>query len=139
MLGTSDAQSGKEPNVKDSESILSRLKAQGEKVFAQVSGELLDNPQFMKAMQTAFRGKEKLDEAVGQAMKAMNVPTRSEFKRAVARIDALERELAAQKQSASAPAPRKVAARPKPRPKSARAKPVAAALAIPPLPAPKSE
>jgi hypothetical protein len=115
------------------------LKAQGEKVFAQVSGELLDNPQFMKAMQTAFRGKEKLDEAVGQAMKAMNVPTRSEFKRAVARIDALERELAAQKQSASAPAPRKVAARPKPRPKSARAKPVAAALAIPPLPAPKSE
>lgn len=40
----------------------------------------------------------------------MNVPTRTEFKRAVARIDALERELAETKRQAAAAAP---AARPR--------------------------
>jgi polyhydroxyalkanoate synthesis regulator phasin len=77
--------------------LLDRLKARGEEVFTQISGELMSNPHFMKAMEGAMRGKQKLDAAVGSALKSMNVPTRSEFKRALGRIEALERELAALK------------------------------------------
>jgi hypothetical protein len=69
------------------------LRAKGSAVIAQVSDELMKNPAFLRALETAYRGKERLDGAVGHALKTMNVPTRSEFKRAVARIDALEREL----------------------------------------------
>jgi polyhydroxyalkanoate synthesis regulator phasin len=45
-------------------------------------------------MQGALEGKQRLDRAVGKAMKTMNVPTRTELKRAVARIEALEEEVA---------------------------------------------
>ena len=48
-----------------------------------------------RPMAGAMRGKEKLEEAVGRVLRQMNVPTRSELKRAVARIEALEKELAA--------------------------------------------
>ena len=75
-------------------------------MFAQVSSELWQNPQFVKAMQGALRGKEKLDEAAARALKTMNIPTRSEFKKALKRIEALEAELAAQKARAR-PAARK--------------------------------
>lgn len=77
--------------------LLDRLKSRGEEVFTQVSGELMSNPRFMKAMEGALRGKERVEEAVGQAIKRMNVPTRSEFKKAEKRIAALEEELAALK------------------------------------------
>ena len=77
----------------DENSILGRIKARGEEVFNQVSSELMKNPQFVSAMQAAVWGKEKLDEAVAQALKAMNVPTRTEFKRALDRIEALERQV----------------------------------------------
>jgi len=77
------------------ESLIGRLKARGEEVFTQVSAQLMQNPQFVRAMQGAVKGKEKLDEAVGRALKQMNIPTRSEFKKAVARIEALEAELRA--------------------------------------------
>ena len=77
------------------ENVFDRWRARGEAVFNQVSEELMKNPNFVKAMQAATKGKEKVDVAVGQALKAMNVPTRSEFRRAVARIDALERQVAA--------------------------------------------
>ena len=69
------------------------LRTKGSAVMAQVSDELMKNPAFLRALATAYRGKERLDGAVGHALKTMNVPTRSEFKRAVARIEALEREL----------------------------------------------
>lgn len=77
----------------DENSILGRIRARGEEFFNQVSGELMKNPQFVSAMQAAVWGKEKLDEAVAQALKAMNVPTRTEFKRALERIEALERQV----------------------------------------------
>ena len=50
----------------------------------------------------AVCGKEWIDQAVAQALRTMNVPTRSEFKRALARIDVLERELADVKRQAAA-------------------------------------
>ena len=99
------------------ESVFERLRARGEAVFSQVSAELMKNPAFVQAMQAAVKGKERVDEAVGQALKAMNVPTRSEFRRAQARIDALEQELGALKaERPAAPRPR----RPKPRSRRAR-------------------
>jgi polyhydroxyalkanoate synthesis regulator phasin len=73
---------------------LNRLRSRGQEVLTQVSAELSQNPRFMQAMAGAMRGKEKLEEAVGRVLRQMNVPTRSELRRAVARIDALERELA---------------------------------------------
>jgi len=87
------------------------LRARGEEFLNQVSNELMSNPRFIQAMQAAVRGKEWIDDAVARALRTMNVPTRTEFKRAVARIDALERELAETKRAAAAAAPRSSAAR----------------------------
>ena len=84
--------------MSDDKGLLDRIKARGEEAFTQVSGQLMSNPSFVKAMETALRGKEKLDTAVGRALKQMNIPTRGEFKKALARIEALERELLALKQ-----------------------------------------
>lgn len=75
------------------ESLIGRLKARGEEMFTQASAQLMQNPQFVKAMQGALKGKQRLDEAAARALKQMNIPTRSEFKKAVARIESLEREL----------------------------------------------
>ncbi len=79
------------------QSVFDRLKARGEEVLTQISGELMSNPRFMKAMETAWQGKAKLDEAVARALKTMNIPTRTEFKKALRRIEALEAELASLK------------------------------------------
>ena len=78
----------------DDKGLLGRLKERGEEVFTQLSGELMSNRHFVKAMEGAMRGKQKLDEAAARALKSMNVPTRTEFKKAVARIETLEEELA---------------------------------------------
>lgn len=81
------------------------LRARGEEFLTQISNELMGNPRFIRAMQTAMRGKEWVDQGVAQALRTLNVPTRTEFKRAVARIDILERDLAeARRQSAAAAA-----------------------------------
>ena len=100
--------------------LLDRIRIRGEEVLTLVSGELMSNPRFMKAMEGAVRGKEKLEEAVGQALKQMNVPTRTELKRALSRIETLEREVAALKAKGKARpvSPRKPAAR---KPKTAPA------------------
>jgi polyhydroxyalkanoate synthesis regulator phasin len=93
--------------------LLDRIRTRGEEVLTQVSAELTSSPRFMKAMEGALRGKEKLEEAVGQVLKQMNVPSRTELKRAISRIETLEREVLALKAKAkgrSAPA-RKPAAR----------------------------
>jgi ubiquinone biosynthesis protein UbiJ len=76
-------------------SLLERLRVRGEEVLTQITGELMSSPRFVKAVQGAVRGKEKLEEAASRAVRSMNVPTRSEFKRAQARIEALERDVAA--------------------------------------------
>ncbi len=81
--------------MSEDKGLLDRLKERGEEVFTQLSGELMSNRHFMKAMEGAMRGKQKLDEAAAKALKPMNVPTRTEFKKAVARIQTLEEELAA--------------------------------------------
>lgn len=100
--------------MSEEETMFERLKARGEEVFQQVSGELMANPRFMSALQSAWKGKEKLDAAAGRALKAMNVPTRSEFKKAVRRIEVLEAELAAARAKPKArPAVKKGAAKAK--------------------------
>jgi polyhydroxyalkanoate synthesis regulator phasin len=81
---------------------LNRLRSRGEEVLTQVSAELSSNPRFMQAMAGALRGKEKLEEAVSRVLRQMNVPSRSELKRALARIETLEREVAALKAKAKA-------------------------------------
>ena len=77
------------------ESVFDRLRARGEQIFTQMSSEFMKNPQFVKAVQAAYEGKEKLDAAAARALKTMNIPTRDEFKKALRRIEALEAELAA--------------------------------------------
>jgi polyhydroxyalkanoate synthesis regulator phasin len=86
-------------------SVFEKLKERGEEVFTQVSHELMANEHFMKALQGAMRGKEKLEQGVSRTLKTMNIPTRTEFKRAVARIEALEKELTAVKAEAAKPRP----------------------------------
>jgi polyhydroxyalkanoate synthesis regulator phasin len=96
-----------------SESVFRKLRAKGEEVFAQVSQELMANPRFTKAVEGALRGKERLDQAAAKALKTMNVPTRTEFKKALRRIESLEEELASLKAQATArPAARRGAKRP---------------------------
>lgn len=84
--------------------ILGRLKERGEEVFTQLSGELMANPHFMKAMEGAVRGKEMVEEAVTRTLKTMNVPTRSDLKKALSRIEALETEVAGLKKQLKAKA-----------------------------------
>ena len=84
-----------------SRSVLERLKEQGEEVLNRISDEVMSSEYFAKAMQGAMKGKEMIDQAVGKALKQMNIPTRSEFRRAVQRIDALERELGEMKEAAA--------------------------------------
>ena len=103
--------------------ILDRIRARGEEVLTQVSAELTSNPRFAKAVEGAMRGKEKLEQGMGRALRQMNVPTRAELKRALSRIEALEREVAALKARAKArPAARRrpAASKPKPKPAAAR-------------------
>ena len=90
---------------------LNRLRSRGQEYLTQVSAELSQNPRFMQAVAGAMRGKERLEEAVGRVLRQMNVPTRSELKRAVARIDALEKELASLKRGRPKAAPRRAPAR----------------------------
>ena len=92
---------------------LNRLRSRGEEVLTQVSAELSSNPRFMQAMAGALRGKEKLEQAVARVLRQMNVPSRGELKRALARIDALEREVAWRKakRRAKPPARRRTARR----------------------------
>jgi len=110
----SPAPGRKEPTMTVDRGLLDRLRSRGEEVLTQVSAELMSNPRFMKAMEGAMRGKERLEEGVGQALKQMNVPTRTELKRALARIESLEREVAGLKAKAKAKpaAPRKAKAKP---------------------------
>ena len=72
---------------------LKDLKERGDEMLTQISGELMQNPHFMKAMEGAMRGKQKLDAAAAQALRGMNIPTRSEFKRALSRVESLEHEV----------------------------------------------
>ena len=104
--------------MSDENSVFDRWRARGEAVFNQVSEELMKNPNFVKAMQAAMKGKERVDVAVGQALKTMNVPTRTEFRRAVARIDALEQEVAGLKAEREAPVLERRARKPRLRPRA---------------------
>jgi polyhydroxyalkanoate synthesis regulator phasin len=76
---------------------LKHLKDRGDEILTQISGELMQNPTFMKAMEGAMRGKQKLDDAAAQALRGMNIPTRSEFKKALSRVESLEHEVEALK------------------------------------------
>jgi len=89
--------------MKQARSVLEALRARGSEMFAQASAEMMQSPHFVKALQGALRGKEIFDRAAGRALKNMNIPTRSEFKRALSRIQALEQELAELKERAAAP------------------------------------
>jgi polyhydroxyalkanoate synthesis regulator phasin len=72
----------------------------------------------MKAVEGALRGKDKIEEAVGRALRQMNLPTRTELKRALARIDTLEREVASLKAKPRSRTPARRTARRKPTPKA---------------------
>jgi polyhydroxyalkanoate synthesis regulator phasin len=97
--------------MSDERSIFDRLKERGEEVFTQVSGELMANEHFMKAMEGALKGKAFVDQAAARALKGMNVPTRSDLKKALSRIEALEAEVAALKKKPKAKAAPTKAAR----------------------------
>ena len=89
--------------------VLDELKARGEEFFTRMSGELMSNPNFTRAMQAAWWTKEKVDQGVAQALKGMRIPTRDEFKRVVRRVEELEAELERLKAAprrATRPAPR---------------------------------
>ncbi len=83
---------------------LKDLKERGDEMLTQISGELMQNPHFMKAMEGAMRGKQRLDAAAAQALRGMNIPTRSEFKRALSRVESLEQEVETLKAKLKKPA-----------------------------------
>jgi hypothetical protein len=73
--------------------LFDELRAKGEEFFTRMSGELMSNPNFTRAMQAAWWTKDKFDQAVGQALKTMRIPTREEFQRVLRRIEELEAEV----------------------------------------------
>ncbi|HWX24019.1 MAG TPA: hypothetical protein VN083_03215 [Vicinamibacteria bacterium] len=77
--------------------VFDRIRARGNEVFQQVTNELMSNEHFVKAVQGAVRGKEKFDKAVGRALRTLNVPTRAEFQKVLARLEALEGEMASRR------------------------------------------
>ena len=83
--------------MSEDKGLFERLKERGDEMLTQISGELMQNPTFMKAMEGAMRGKQKLDAAAAQALRGMNIPTRSEFKKALSRVESLEHEVEALK------------------------------------------
>jgi polyhydroxyalkanoate synthesis regulator phasin len=83
-------------------SIFDEWKARGEEVLSKISSELMSNEHFLKAMQGAMKGKEKIDQAASRALKQMNIPTRTEFKKAMSRIESLEAEISDLKHKAKA-------------------------------------
>lgn len=95
LVGVGAERAPGESTMTIDQGLIGRIRARGEEVLSQVSGELMANPRFMKAMEGALRGREKVEEAVTLALKQMNVPTRTELKRALGRIEALEREVVA--------------------------------------------
>lgn len=103
--------------MKNAKALFAFVRSRGGALMSQVSEEAQKHPDFLKALGALYLTKQQIDKAVGSALKTMNIPTRTEFKRAVARIDALERELAELRAKASAappaPAPRKKAAAPR--------------------------
>jgi hypothetical protein len=74
--------------------LLDKIRSRGEEVLTQLSAELSTNPRFARAMEGALRGKDRLEHVAAVALEQVNVPTRGELKRATARIETLERELA---------------------------------------------
>ncbi len=82
--------------------LLERIRTRGQAVLTELSAELLASPRFSKVLSGALRGRERLERAAAAALTQMNVPTRGELKRAHARIDALERELAGLRRRAPA-------------------------------------
>ncbi len=74
--------------MSDDTGFLNRLRERGEEVpDAGLRPSSARTRTSCRRWQGAMRGKEKLEEAVGRVLKQMNIPTRSEFKRAVARIE----------------------------------------------------
>jgi hypothetical protein len=98
--------------IKD-RTLFDELRAKGEEFFTRMSGELMSNPNFTRAMQAAWWTKEKLDQAVAQALKTMRIPTREEFQRVLRRLEQLESEVEQLKEAQRAPraegAPRRAA------------------------------
>lgn len=103
--------------------VLDDVLKRGEKIFQDVSGKLLEKPAVAKAFEAALVGKMKVDEGFAQALKKMNVQTRSEFRGLKLRVESLEqqvfalREAVAAAQAAASASPR--AAKPRSR-KAAR-------------------
>jgi hypothetical protein len=79
-------------NTKD-KTIFDELRSRGEEFFTRMSGELMSNPNFTRAMQAAWWGKDKLDQAVAQALRGMRIPTRDEFQKVARRLEELETEV----------------------------------------------
>ena len=79
--------------MQEEESLLGRIRARGGEFFRQVSAELMRDPEFVSVMQAGMWSKEKLEQTVTEALHAMNVPTRTELKAALDRIEALERQV----------------------------------------------
>ena len=102
--------------MSENRTMFDTLRARGNALVSLVSNELMGNPAFLKAMQTAYRGGERLNDAVGKALKTMNVPSRTEFKRLAARVEALESELAALRERTTPEKPKRA-----PRARKARA------------------
>jgi polyhydroxyalkanoate synthesis regulator phasin len=107
--------------------LLDKIRSRGEQVLSQVSAELMSNPRFLKAIEGAMKGREKLEEAAAEALRQMNVSTRTELRRANSRIEALEREVAELRARGASPAgPSRGARRPAAKGTAGAAKPKAA-------------
>jgi hypothetical protein len=109
--------------------LLDKIRSRGEEVLTQLSADLMSNPGFVKAMEGAVRGREKIEQAAAAALKQMNVPSRGELKRATSRIDALEKEIAELRGRVRAG---RAAAKPAARTKAAPRRGAAAGRKVPP-------
>jgi polyhydroxyalkanoate synthesis regulator phasin len=92
----------------------------GEEIFQNVSGKLLEKPAVAKAFEAAMVGKMQMEEGFTQALKRMNVQTRSEFRGLKGRVETLEAQLAEMREALAA-AQAKASERPAAKPRARKA------------------
>ena len=82
--------------------VLGNVLKKGEEIFQTVSGKLLEKPAVARAFEAAMVGKSKVDAGVAEALKRMNVQTRTETRGLKSRIGTLEAQVAELREALSA-------------------------------------
>jgi chromosome segregation ATPase len=73
--------------------IRARIASQAEEAIGRLADDLLENPMFNSALQSAFTAREKVGQAQQSAMEALNLPTAADFDKLERRLRSISQRL----------------------------------------------